>query len=128
MDNNIHVNVTSVTKPGIWKIMALLIEARHLFRCYVKSHKTFFDMYLSDPISMSHKECKFTMMYREYMWWEIVHFMVDLEVACRSLKTFVHDCINYKCLDLLAKILSKVKRPFEEYCVRNHFWENKIKK
>ena len=73
-----------------------------------------------------YKDCKFTMKYRAYMRWELVYFTSDLEIACRALKTFVKCCICYKCLDLLARIVSKVERPFEKYCVCNQFWQNKI--
>ena len=76
----------------------------------------------------TYKDCKFTMKYHEYMRWELVYFTSNLEVSCRHLKEFVNNCTQYKCLDLLAKIISKVERPFERYCVHNGFWENKIKK
>ena len=76
----------------------------------------------------THKDCKFTMKYREYMQWEIAYFTSDLEVTCRHLIGHVKSCECYKQLDLLARITNKCKSVLEEYCVCNHFWENKIKK
>ena len=105
-----------------------LTEARHLFGAMYNPIKHFFDLYLNVPIPSTYKDCKFMMKYHEYMRWELVYFTSDLEVSCRHLKEFVNNCTQYKCLDLLAKIISKVKRPFERYCVCNGFWENKIKK
>ena len=52
------------------------------------------------------------------MCWELVYITSDLEVSCMKLKKYVANCVAYKRLDLLAKILNKVKRPFEKYCVR----------
>ena len=57
----------------------------------------------------SYKDCKFTMKYCEYMQWEIVYLTADLEVACRYLCQFVKNCINYKRLNLLLKIVNKCK-------------------
>ena len=105
-----------------------LIEARHMFGAMYNPIKHFFDLYLDVPMPSTYKDCKFMMKYREYMRWELVYFTSDLEVACRHLKKFVKDCISYKQLDLLAKIVSKIKQPLEKYCVHNRFWENKIKK
>ena len=105
-----------------------LIEARHMFGDMYNPIKCFFDLYLDVPMPSTYIDCKFTMKYREYMRWELVYFTSDLEVACRHLKKFVKDCISYKQLDLLAKIVSKIKQPLEKYYVCNRFWENKIKK
>ena len=46
---------------------------------------------------------------------EIVYLTADLEVACRYLHQFVKDCINYKRLDLLLKIVNKCKQPLAKY-------------
>ena len=105
-----------------------LTEARHLFGTMYNPLKHFFDLYLDVPMPSTYKDCKFTMKYLEYMRWELVYFTSDLEVSCRHLKEFVNNCTQYKHLDVLAKIISKVKRPFERYCVDNGFCENKIKK
>ena len=62
------------------------------------------------------------------MRWEIVHLTVDLEVSCRYLKAYTEQCIMYKHLDLLCRIITKCKCALEKYCVCNAFWEQKIKK
>ena len=144
MDPESIVDKRAFCKRGIDNIVCLLMshhnkiwymenhetltEARHLFGSMYNPIKCFFDLYLDVPMPSTYKDCKFTMKYREYMRWELVYFTSDLEVACRHLKTFVKHCIHYKHLDLLAKIVNKVKRPLEKYCVWNCFWENKIKK
>ena len=61
------------------------------------------------------------------MQWEIVYLTVDLEVACRYLCQFVKDCINYKRLNLLLKIVNKCKRPLANYVAQQGFWKDKIK-
>ena len=128
IDNIVYLLMSHHNKIWYMENHETLIEARHLFGSMYNPIKCFFDLYLDVPMPSTYKDCKFTMKYREYMRWELVYFTSDLEVACRHLKTFVKHCIHYKCLDLLAKIVNKVKRPFEKYCVCNHFWENKIKK
>ena len=87
-----------------------LIEARHLFISMYNPIKHFFDMYVkSNEMPSSYKDCKFTMRYCKYIQWEIVYLTADLEVACRYFYQFVKDCINYKRLNLLLKIVNKCK-------------------
>ena len=86
-----------------------LTEARHLLGSMYNPIKCFFDMYSDVEMLSTYKDCKFTMKYREYMRWELVYFTSDLEVACRHLKTFVKQYIHYKRLDLLSKLLAKLK-------------------
>ena len=67
-------------------------------------------MYIeSEEMPSVYKEFKHTMRYREYMQWEIVYITVDLEVACRYLLAYVKECIHYKKVDLLIKIVNKCK-------------------
>ena len=41
--------------------------------------KHLFDMYVNDDeMPSTYLNCIFTMQYREYMWWEIVHLTVGL--------------------------------------------------
>ena len=61
------------------------------------------------------------------MQWEIVYLSADIEVTHQHLCEFVKDCINYKWLDLLLKIVNKCKRPLAKYVVHQGFWEDKIK-
>ena len=85
-------------------------------------------MYIeSEDMPSVYKECKFTMRYCEYMQWEIVYITVDLEVACRYLLAYVKECIHYKWLDLLIKIVNKCKHPLAKYIQRQGFWKDKIK-
>ena len=58
---------------------------------------------------------------------KIDYLTADLEVACRYLHQFVKDCINYKRLDLLLKIVNKCKWPLAKYVAQHGFWEDKIK-
>ena len=105
-----------------------LIEARHLFISIYNPIKHFFDMYIeSQDMPEGYKDCKFTMRYREYMQWEIVYITVNLEVACRYLLAYVKNCIRYKLLDLLIKIVNKCKCPLAKYVERQGFWDDKIK-
>ena len=105
-----------------------LTEARHLFISIYNPIKHFFDMYISsNDMPSSYKDCKFTMKFHEYMQWEIVYLTTDLEVACRYLHQFVKNCINYKRLDLLLKIVNKCKWPLAKYVAQHGFWEDKIK-
>ena len=106
-----------------------LIEARTMFGAMYNPIKHIFDMYVNDKdMPSTYLECIFNMRYREYMRWEIVHLTVDLEVSCRYLKAYTEQCIMYKCLDLLCRIITKCKCVLEKYCVHNAFWEQKIKK
>ena len=88
----------------------------------------FFNMHVkSNEIPSSYRDCKFTMRYHEYMQWEIVYLTTDIEIACQYLHEFVKDCINYKLLDLLLKIVNKCKRSLAKYIAHQGFWEDKIK-
>ena len=85
-------------------------------------------MYISsNEMPSSYKDYKFTMKYHEYMQLEIVYLTADLEVACRYLRQFVKNCINYKRLNLLLKIVNKCKQPLAKYVAQHGFWEDKIK-
>ena len=128
IDTIIYLLMSHHNKIWYMEKHEMLIEARNLFGAMYNPIKCFFDLCLDVPMPSTYKDCKFTMKYLEYMRWELVYFTSDLELSCRHLKVFVTNCIKYKHIDLLAQIISKVKRPFEQYCVRNHFWENKIKK
>lgn len=68
------------------------------------------------------------MWYREYMRWEIVFLIVDLEVVCRYLKTYTSMCIMYKQLDLFCSLITQCKTVLEKYCLHNGFLEQKLKK
>ena len=103
-----------------------LIEAQRLFHEMYNPIKQYFDKYLDVPMPTTYMECKFTMRYREYMHWELAYIITDLELSCMKLKEFVSNCLAYKHLDLLAKILNQVKK-FENYCVTNYFWEKQYK-
>ena len=81
----------------------------------------------SNEMPSSYRDCKLTMRYRKYMQWEIVYLTADIEVTCQYLHEFVKDCINYKWLDLLLKIVNKCKRPLAKYVAHQGFWEDKIK-
>ena len=128
IDMIVYLLMSHCNKIWYMETHKTLTEARHLFGSMYNPIKCFIDLYLDVPMPSTYKDCKFTMKYHEYMRWELVYFTSDLEVSCRHLKEFINNCTQYKCLDLLAKIISKVKRPFERYCVCNCFWENKIKK
>ena len=72
-------------------------------------------MYVNDKdMPSTYLECIFTMRYREYMRWEIIHLTVDLEVSCRYLKAYTEQCVMYKCLDLLCRIITKCKHVLEK--------------
>ena len=95
-----------------------LIEARTMFGAMYNPIKHFFDMYVNDDeMPSTYLNCIFTMQYREYMRWEIVHLTVDMEVACRYLKSYTKNCVMYKRLDLLCRIISKCKHVLEKYCL-----------
>ena len=73
---------------------ATLKEAQKLFSAMYNPIKWSFDMYITThKMPNSYMECKFTMKYREYMQWEIAHFICDLEVACRHLIRSVENSI-----------------------------------
>ena len=128
LDNITYLLTSHRAKIWFMEKHETLIEAQILICAMYNPIKRYFDLYLQESMPSTYMECKFTMKYREYMCWELVYITSDLEVSCMKLKKYVANCVAYKRLDLLAKILNKVKRPFEKYCVRNHFWENKIKK
>ena len=145
---DIIVSILMSHRNKIWYMEnhETLTEASHLFGSMYNPIKHFFDMYLDVEMPSTYKDCKFIMKYREYMRWQLVYYTSDLEVACRHLKTFVKHCIRYKRLDLLSKIVSKVKKTtWKILCTQwflgeqnkeikykqiknNAFWENKIKK
>ena len=128
LDNITYLLTSHRAKIWFMEKHETLIEAQVLFHAMYNPIKRYFDLYLQESMPSTYMECKFTMKYREYMCWELVYMTSDLDISYMKLKKYVANCVAYKRLDLLAKILNKVKRPFEKYCVRNHFWENKIKK
>ena len=59
-----------------------LIEARTMFGAMYNPIKYFFDMYVNNKdMPSTYLEYIFTMRYREYMRWEIVHLTVDLKLV-----------------------------------------------
>ena len=127
LDNITYLLTLHRTKIWFMEKHETLTEAQTLFHTMYNPVKRYFDIYLEESMPSTYMACKVTMKYREHMHWELVHITSDLEVSCMKFKKFVAYSVSCKRLDLLAKLLNKVKRPFEKYCVRNCFWENKIK-
>ena len=90
------------------KLIAIYNPLRHFSHLYLPGYE----------ISNSHETTSFSMNYREYHQRELYLLLNDIYWVSQNIKVkYVFNCIEYKKLDLLAKICTKVSKILQKWAL-----------
>ena len=90
------------------KLIAIYNPLRHFFRSYLPGYN----------MSNSHETTSFNMNYREYWQRELYLILNDIYWVSQNIKVkYMFDCIEYKKLDLLAKICTKSSKILQRWAL-----------
>ena len=90
------------------KLIAIYNPLRHFSHSYLSGYE----------VSNSHETTSFNMNYREYQQRELYLILNDIYWVSQNIKVkYVFDCIEYKKLDLLAKICTKASKILQRWAL-----------
>ena len=90
------------------KLITIYNPMKHFAECFLPGYE----------ISRSHETTPFSMNYREYWQRELYLLLNDIYWIGQNIKIkFVFDCIEYKKLDLLAKIATKASKILQKWAI-----------
>ena len=107
------------TKTLCFENHSMIEDSHHKLIAIYKPIKHFAEWFLPGyEISRSHKMTPFTMNYREYRQQELYLICNDIYWVVQNIKIkFIFDCIEYKKIDLLARIVTKASKILQKWAI-----------